>query len=94
MFSRAKLLIVSGLGLALAGINSAMAYTVDAVTGFPKVEATDTSTMLSGVGSAGAGMLDFVTSQWKVVISIIVIGSVISMVYSFLGKTKSAVHGR
>jgi len=93
MKARILALGASALALASSAVSSTFAFTTTG-SGFPVVESADTTTMLNGVGSAGTGLLNFIISQWTVIIAIIVVGAIVGFVKSLRGSAKWAVHGR
>jgi len=74
-------------------IGEALAFTTW-TGGFPVVEASDTSTMLEWVGSAGTGIMNFMISQWAVFVALAVAGAVVGLIYHFAGSVKRVVKGR
>ena len=91
-----KLLVMGSvaMGLGVTAIHNAMAYTVDAITGFPVVEASDTTAMVNGIGASGVWFLNFMTANWKVIAAIIVLGAIVAFVISIPRHAKAAVTGR
>lgn len=82
--------VLAGVG---ASASQSYAFTTDA-NGFPVAEASDTTAMLTGAGSAGTGLLNFMIDQWQVIVAIIVIGAIVGFIYSLRGSMKGAVRGR
>lgn len=90
---------LSKVGLAVLGLAvavqsaSTFAFTTSSA-GFPIVETTDTTTMLSGVGSAGTGILNFMVSNWVVFVALAVAGAIVGLIMHFAGGLRGIVRGK
>lgn len=80
-------------GVVASSVSNMFAYTTSS-SGFPVVESTDTSTMLSGVGSAGTGILNFMTANWTVFVALAVVGAIVALIMHFAWKLGGVVRGR